>query len=298
MDGIFSLISPTITALSFEGNQVKVVGRRRNEISIWSSLELTEEEMSQGQVHQPQAVGAKLDELLQETGASRRRIVSCVTGHRSLHRVLTIPKVKKRLMEETIKRKAKQEFAIPLEQTDLSWHLLSQDDDAIQIYILAIPNALIDFQLQALKTGKMRLKSLDAKPLALVRAANRQECVIADLESYSMTVIIVREGVPLIVRTVPLEAETLTEEAKVELLIQELARTTKFFDESNKKARLSEDTPVITCGGMLAEPEVRQRLSDRVGYPVMGPEPPMPLPEDFPVSEYAVNLGLLLKKLR
>jgi type IV pilus assembly protein PilM len=291
------LFGSTVTTLSFEGNSVKLLERRRNEVSVWSTLILPEQQMSQGQVHLPQVLGERLSEFFEETGASKRRIVSCVTGQRSLHRVLTLPKVKKKFIEETIKRKAKQEFAIPVEETDLSWRLIDQNEDSIRVYMLAIPQILIDRQLEALKSARIRPRAMDAKPLALIRAANQRQCIIADFESYSMTVIIVRESIPMIVRTVPLEADNLTDEAKLELLIQELGRTTKFYNESNKEDRIPEDTPLITSGGMFADQQTEQRLNDRISYPASKPEPPFSLPDDLPVNQYAVNLGLALKKI-
>lgn len=218
---------------------------------------------------------------------------------------MRIPNIHDNLLEETIHRKAKQEFAIPIDETDISWRILARSDNQIVLYVLAIPNILIDNLVIALRAAKIKPKQMDIKPLALQRVINQKTAIIVNLESYSLGVIIVVNHIPILVRSVPLETGNLTEEAKVDLLGQELARTVKYYNESNKNNRLPENTGVYISGKLfdLHQLEARldettnlsERLQIRTPYPIHLPKPPFSIPPQLPVAKYAVNLGLALK---
>ena len=72
--------------------------------------------MAQGQILKTAEIGNVIATTVKLKG-SRRNVVSSVTGQRSLHRIMKIPNIQDKLLEETIRRKTKQEFAIPLDET-------------------------------------------------------------------------------------------------------------------------------------------------------------------------------------
>jgi hypothetical protein len=112
----------------------------------------------------------------------------------------------------------------------------------------------------------------------------------------------------MLIRNIPLESGELTGEAKTDLLSQELARTSKYYNESNKQNRLPEDTPVFLTGSLFITGSIESRLSDgqslierlqdRTPYPLKPPTSSLKLPEKFPLMQYAVNVGLAEKNKR
>lgn len=297
-----------ITTLSFEGNKIKCLTMQGKKIHSWGSEVLPSEKMSQGVIHDPEAVSKTLSKLLESTQASRRRVITSVTDQRSIHRIMTLPDIKEEFLEETILRKAKQEFPTPADETDFAWKIVHRSGNQIALYVLAIPKIVIDKQVETLRAANIKPKVMDAKPLALMHAVNKDTCIILNLESYSMAVILVVRHLPAIVRTVPLENDQLTKEAKLNLLTQELARTTKFYNESHKANPLPEETPVYPTGEYFEFPRLEERLSDRSAlinlletstpYPIEVPEPPLPYPPELPFANYAVNIGLAIKGTR
>jgi Tfp pilus assembly PilM family ATPase len=262
--------------------------------------------MSQGIVHQPEAAAKVIKTTLTELNASRRHVISSVSGSRSVHRIIRIPVIPDKLLEETIERKARQEFAIPIEETDLSYQVISRNENHLILYVLAVPNVIIDQQIAALKEAGIRLKVMDIKPLALGRVANRGTAIIVNLEEHSMDVIINVHHIPVLVRSIALDSGDLTGEAKTDLLSQELARTTKYYNESHKSNRLPDDTPVFVSGALFSSVGVESRLDDaqsltdrlstRTPYPLSLPKTTIKLPEKFPLLGFATNLGLAVKK--
>lgn len=298
------MLKKRLTTLSIDGNDLRCLVLRGDKVVSWKTATLPETLIKQGIIHNPQAAAELLQKIIKNIKGGKRNFISSVTDQRLVHRIMNIPAVKDNLLEETVQRKAKQEFAIPVEESDFSWKIIRQDDNQLYLFVLAIPKFVIDQQMTMLKSAGIKSKHLDAKPLALIRCINRPSAVVVNLEPHSMSVIIVINHIPVIVRTVPLEGADFSREARLDLLAQELGRTTKFYNESNKKKRLPDDTPLFITGKLFNRPEMDQRLegsvslSERlqtsISYPVQLPGPPIIHPENFPVAEYAVNLGSAL----
>lgn len=294
-----------ITTINFEGNQIRFLVLQGDTIHSWHTRKIPTELMSQGQIHNTDTIGNVIAATIKDLKGSRRNVVSSVTGQRSVHRIMRIPNIQDKLLEETIRRKAKQEFAIPIDETDIHWRVLSRTKNQIILYVLAVPNTIVDQQVKALKAAKIKPRVMDIKPLALQRLINKPSGIIVNLEVYSLGVIIIINNIPILVRSVPLETGNLTAEAKVDLLGQELARTAKYYNESNKNNRLPEETIVYLTGELFDSSQIDARLDEssdlaarlqsRTPYSVQFPEGPYPLPEKFPLPTYAVNLGLALK---
>ena len=122
---------------------------------------------------------------------------------------------------------------------------------------------IIDSQVAALKAAKIKPRPLDIKPLALQRMVNQETSSIVNLESFSLDVIVIVNHIPILVRSVPLETGNLSEEAKLDLLSQELSRTVKYYNESNKSNRLPEDTGVYLTGELFDKSQITSRLDEK-----------------------------------
>jgi len=302
------LFKRKITTISFEGNEIRFLVIRGGKAHSWRTKTIPPELMNQGLIQNPVSVGKIIQSTLKEIKAPKRVMVTSVTGQRSVHRIMRIPNIQDKLLEETIHRKAKQELAIPVDESDLSWRIITRANNQIVLYLLAVPNAIIDTQVETLRAAKIKPKIMDIKPLALQRVVNKKTTIIVNLESFSMGVIIVVNHIPILVRTIPLETGNLTDEAKIDLLAQELARTVKYYNESNKNNRLPEETVVYLTGELFDYPRLESRLdespnlaerfSSRTPYKISLPKPPLEIPPKLSVAKYAVNLGLALKNTK
>ena len=283
--------------LSFEGRTARMLLAKGGEIERWQAVDLPQEHMNQGLISDPDAVAAALTELIGSKGVPRRRVVTSLTGHRTVSRVLSLPAIKTKQLEEAVRRKAKQELPLPLDETYLSWQLISQKNNHMQVYAFAVPRPVVDCQVEALKAAKLRARAMEIKPLALVRAVNRPDAIIVNMEQQSIGVIIVRDGVPLILRSVPQSGDEVELPVRVERLSQELSRTIQFYGESHPDNPLDPGTVIYATGELLGSDESREALAKRAQYPVEPPKPPISLPDGFPVATYCANLGLALKRV-
>lgn len=300
-----AVFSRKLTTLNFEGSTIRILTVKGDQVQAWHTLNIPHEHMSQGLVHHPPAVAKLLSSAVKKIQASTRKVITSVTDQRSVHRLLVLPAIDEKLLDETVRRKAKQELAIPIDEVDLSWRIVNRSKDKYQMYVLAIPKQIIDRQVLTLQQIGAKPNRMTPKPLALMRVINRRQALIINLEEHSMAVAIVVAGIPVIVRTVPLESGELSREAKLDLLVQELARTTKFYNESNKQNRLPEDTPLFPTGALFETLAVEERLEEseslltrlqeRANYPVKSYQPHLNAPVQLSLTTYAVNLGLALE---
>lgn len=297
-----------ITTISFEGSEIRFLSLSGEKVTAWKTAAVAEDAMSQGLIHKPKVIGTIIQTTLKELKASRRNVISAVTGSRSVHRIMRIPSIPEKLLEETIRRKARQEFAIPIEDTDLFWQIISRGEDHITLYVLAVPKNLIDQVVVSLQEAKIKPRTMDIKPLALTRISNQGTAFIVNMEDYAMGVTVLVNYVPMLVRTIPLESGDLTGEAKTDLLSQELARTVKYYNESHKANRLPESTPVFVSGALFSAGSIESRLGEaenlverlqsRTPFPLKPPATELVLPDKFPLLRYAVNVGLAAKNIK
>lgn len=286
----------TVT-ISIEGPLLRLLAVKGDQVQHWEQISLPERVMQSGVVTDPAAVGERIKELLEARNLPRNRIVSAISAHRAIFRTMTLPAMDDELIAGAVDRKVRQEIPMPAGETDLSWTVLGRRESELELFVVAIPRAILDAHVQALRAADIRPRAVDVSPLALMRTANRDQGVVVNLEDHSLSVVVVQGRRPAIVRTVPLNPESTSPQARLELLVQELERTTKFYNESHKDAVLAEGTPVTATGRIFNEAAMIERLAARVRYPVGPPNPPLRVPEKFPVPQYAVNVGLALKEL-
>jgi len=299
------LFNRKTTTINFEGNEIRFLVIKGEKILSWHTKKIPAEYIVQGQIIKTTEIGNLISKTIKELKGSRRNVITSVTGQRSIHRIMEIPNIQDKFLEETIRRKTKQEFAIPLDETDIHWRILSRSDSQLILYVLAVPKIIIDSQVAALKAAKIKPRIIDIKPLALQRMVNQPTSLIVNLEAFSLDVIVTFNHLPILVRSVPLETGNLSEEAKLDLLSQELARTVKYYNESNKNNRLPENTAVFLTGELFdksplstrldEKADLGERLKTRTPFTIKYPKGPYPVPENFSISKYAVNLGLSLK---
>lgn len=204
--------------LSFEGSAIRLVSLRGDEVEQWLELGLPENLIQGGTVKDPEMLAERLAESIQANDLPTRRVAAAITGHRAIFRTMAFPDIEEELLDSAVRRKIRQEIPLPEGEMDLSWTIVDRSDDQVQAFVVAVPRSIIDSHMRALLLADLKPKALDVSPLALLRAGNRENAVLADLEVTSLSVIILQEKVPAIVRTVPIGAQATSAEGRLELL--------------------------------------------------------------------------------
>lgn len=288
--------SADAVTLVIESTDVRYLALRRGQVSTWGSAALPQGLVSEGLVSNAVETGRVIDELFTKAKLNRAQVVSAIPGLRAIPRLLTLPKLQASLMEAAISREAKKEMPVSLENLYLSWQTMSGTGDQQRIYLLGVPRDLVDAQYRTMQAAGVTLTSLDLKPLALVRAVNKPQAVIVNLEQDALDIILVVDYLPAIMRTFNLGAAFATPQAKMDRLLTELSQTLRFYNDSHINAPISPSTPVCVTGRLLNSREALEYMRNNAGRPVELPAPPIPCPDDLPVVEYMTNFGLASKR--
>jgi len=285
------------TTLVIESTDLRYLTTHRGQVQLWGSTPLPQGLIREGAVTDPAELGRVIDALFVEQNLDRKRVITSLSGLRSIPRLLTLPKLQASLMEETISREARKEMPISPESLYLSWQSMPADDSTQRIYVLGVPRELVDAHVRALQAARLVPYVMDLKPLALIRAVGQAEAIIANLEQEVLDIVLVVDYMPAIMRTFALGSEGLDTAGKIERLLAELAQTIRFYNDSHHDAPIRGATPIYLTGRLLGTQEAAGLVRSALDRTIERPASPIPAPDALPVAEYMTNLGLALKKV-
>jgi type IV pilus assembly protein PilM len=290
------LFSRETVTLDFEGSTLRWLTVRGDQIRRWNRVRLTSPPTPQGRVD-PGLLGSELADVFKAESLPKSHVVASISAQRTIFRTLKLPNLDSTLLDAAVQRKLRQEVPLQPQETDLSWEVVDRSDDELKIYVVAIPRDEIDHQVAVLRAAEIQPMAMDVKPLAVIRAVNRELALVVNLEDMALSIAVVVDGVPQIIRTVPLASSSPTAEGRLDLVGQELLRTTKFYNESHKRHPLPADCPLFLTGSGFQTKAMEERMAARTPYPVADLDPPLVCPPGLSKSEFGINLGLALKAL-
>ncbi len=293
----FKLGSSEVVTLNIEGSTVRLLAVSGSRVTQWAEKKLGPGLVREGLVLDTATVGAAIDELFTEEGVPRKKVVTALTGLRAIPRILTLPKIKAKLLDDAVRRAARKEMPLALETLYLSWQTVAEKGDQRQIYLLGVSRELLDAYVETLEVARVVPCSMDLKPLALVRAIGRRETAIADLEEESLTIVLVIGGIPVIMRSFPFEEGSAPASMKIDQLAGELTQTVRFYNESHRTEPLHETTPICLTGAAMTDRQTVANIHALLGRPVEVPPCSLEHPPDFPVASFMANVGLAMKKV-
>jgi type IV pilus assembly protein PilM len=249
-----------------------------------------------GVVHDEDAVASKVRELWATQGIGARRVVAAISGINCLYRLITLPELSKELLPEAIKREAGRALGVPLQEVHLSWQTLPSLRGETVVYLAASPRNAVDSLVSALRKAGLDPYLMDLKPLAIARCATEPRAIIVDLQPRSFDTIIMAEGIPQVVRSIPLVEEAAVEE-RVSFVREEVDRAITFYDSGHGDNPLGSDVPLLVSGELAEQQDTWNLIVHRQERTVQVLPLPMALTEGFPPGQYATNVGLALKEV-
>jgi type IV pilus assembly protein PilM len=284
-----------IISISIEGTDVRIVHSFGISIESWDSVAFDPQVLKVGQIADPDGLGAVIRSAMEGRDVVKSQVVCAMPGLRSVSRVISIPRVGKKELPTVVPREVNKLMTISEEDNYLQWQELPSETDQMQIFVLAIPKEPLMTFLDALKIAGLYPTALDLKPLALVRAVNQKDAVIATGESNSMELVIVVDDIPVLIRSVFLGEGVVTQDYAVGRISDELGRTILTYNEINKDNPLDPEIPVYLSGAAAGGVPFALNVAALTGRTVQPLEPPVLYPEGFPIADFMVNVGLILK---
>lgn len=283
--------------LSISATSIRLLSVQRGRVKWWGNAPLAPGLVRDGLILEPKAVGAAIDALFKSTKASKKRVITCLTGLSFTHRILDMPRMKPDLLEEAIQRVAKKEIPLPLEDLYLSWQAIDSKHDELALFVAGVPRNIVDAAVQTLAEIGVKPYIMDLKPLALARAANRENALIVALEPDCFDVVVVANGIPVIMHTITPREGGANIEDNTRRITDELSKAVTFYNSSHQENPLSPTTPLLLTGELSAAVTTSKLIQAETKYPVELLTPPLKFPHGFPVTLYTTNMGLALKEV-
>ena len=154
----------------------------------------------------PVAAGKELMELCKEAGITTKQVITGLPMSSVFSTLLTTSDLPNKELEKQISEKVKKLAPIPENDIVLDWKKVGEPvEKSVRVSVTAASRKMIDKYVQIFKVAGLQLLSLETEAFAVIRALlgkDKSPTIIVDIGSVKTNVLVVKEGVPLIHRTV------------------------------------------------------------------------------------------------
>jgi len=186
---------------------------------------------------------------------------------------------------------------LDLDEVYLAWQLVGPPSQRV-VYVLAMPRSVLDAYLAVLDLAAVAPAAIDLKQLALIRAVGHRHTIVVDLERAVLSVVVVDEALPRLVRVWPLHAPLLARpDDKVTRAAEALGLAIADYNREPSGSYLHPAVPIHLTGALSDQVLLREVVQVALGHPAVLAPAPFETPPDLPVTHYLANMGLALKQL-
>jgi type IV pilus assembly protein PilM len=287
-----------ITTLFIRDNGINLLVMKGEKIDKWASLTLEPGLVSQGLIIDEEQVAGKVKQIFKETGAKTSKVITALSGHDSLYRIISLPELPDTILPEAIRREAKRIIPTPLEEVYYSYQRLpSLTRGENNIFLVTFPRNIVDALVRTLRQAGVKPYILDLAPLALCRIPDEPRAIIVNARLDHLDVAVITDRLPQVIRRLSLPGETESLEERLPLIAEEFNRTVAFYNSSHADKPVDTTVPVFVCGDLAEEPDTWQAVVGEAGYQVSALSSTVEAPEGCNPNEFMVNIGLALKEL-
>lgn len=282
--------------LEISSTDIRLMEVEKGRVIKWASRSLATSVLEEDVVSDSQALSDTVKQLMSSSGISGRNIIASVSGLYSLSRLVMVPTpLGEAVAQQTVLETARDIMPLAEDELYFSWQTIAPAEGGQQVLVVGMPRDVVDSEVQALRAAGLNPRILDLKAMALMRAVNRGQALILNIEPSSFDTVLVVDGVAEVMRTTAWQESELAMEDKAEHLAVALELTTGFYNSRHSDFPLDLATPLFVTGQMSGDLALMEELQARVAYAIEPLAPPLEYPAHLPVAQYAVNIGLALK---
>jgi type IV pilus assembly protein PilM len=286
------------TTLFIRDTSINLLVMKGEKVDKWATVPLEPGLVSQGLIVDEAQVADRVKQLFRDTGVKADKVITGLSGHDSLYRIITLPELPDSVLPEAIKREAKRTIPTPLDEVYFSYQRLpSPTKGESRVFLITFPRNLVDALIRTLHQAGVKPYVMDLAPLALCRIPNEPRAMIVNARLDHLDVIVVTDRLPQVIRRLILPGDAESLEERLPLIAEEFNRTVAFYNSGHMETPLDTTVPVFVCGELAEKPEVWQSVVSQASYPVSPLPSPVEVPESLNTNEFMVNIGLALKEL-
>jgi len=287
-----------VTTLFIRDTSLNLLVMKGEQVEKWASSPLEPGLVSQGLIVDEAQVADKIKQLFKETRVKASNVITALSGHDSLYRIITLPDLPEAILPEAVRREAKRTIPTPLEEAYFAYQRLpSVTRGEARIFLATCPRDRVDALVRTLRQAGIKPYDMDLAPLALCRIPNEPRAIIVNARLDHLDVMVIADRLPQVIRRLSLPSEAESLEDRLPLIAEEFNRTVAFYNSSHMENPLDSTVPVFVCGELAEAPETWQAVVGQSGYSVSPLISPVEPPEGFDSNNFLVNIGLALKEL-
>ena len=297
MTSLFANRNKRLTSITIEHGVIKLLACQGLEVLDYRVLLANPRFFREGQVSNTARIATLLQGVLPEFNGDFRRTIGGVPGFQNRLRLMDFPKAPGLDPKVIIPQEASRSMRVSTDTYHLSWLQLSDRLDRTRWLVMGTSRRSISSLADTAQQAQIRLRVLEPRAFALARVINSTEAVVAWTAPDGCDVVVVKDSIPVEHQSIFWGAELVEDTVLGDRLTEVIGRTINTFNTSSPEGPLSEDAPLFVCGSpMRRDPEIGSRVANNLGR--IPAELPMLLdaPEDFPVQDLVVNIGLILRE--
>ena len=294
-----------VMALYFEDNIIKLLVAKGRKAEEWATVPLEPGLVVGGVIANETQTANKVKELfggikhslLTDLISGKGKLIVGLSGRDSLYRVISLPVIEKSILAEAIRREAGRVLPVSLDQLYLAYQRIPGNENETRVFVAAFPKKSADVLIKTLRLAGLTPRVLDLAPLALCLSVNEPRAIIADAKFDSLNIMVLAERVPQVIRSLSLQSEEKAISENIATIGEEFSRTVAFYNSSHQQTPLDSNVPVFVSGDLAKVPNAWPELVGSLNSKVAILPTVLECPENFPINDFTVNLGLASKEL-
>ncbi len=305
---------------------IRVLVARGNRVRSWAEAHLPVGVVQDGLIVDETTFSEALEAVITEIGKGARlngaKVAVAITGRNVVQRRFTVFLEPGENLTEAIIDASAERMSIRPEELQLAWDAAKADydapsfgdeddglDDAFEeieadlepdvdgdpydVYAFGMYRHVLRRNLRTLANSGAKFSTVQPKAMALAAAANEGTGVVLDIEANSITVIVLKDGLPEVVREVGID-QKMTEAQWVQSVTTQVSRTVAFHDSMYPDNPLPSDSRLFLTGSAESIAGSAELAASSIPYVRKSLPPTLRAPDDFPFARYAANVGLAL----
>lgn len=274
--------------LNIEDDSIKLTLVKGKKVLIAVEAPVPDGAVQNGIITDKQGIAALVKRMLSENAINEKDTLVCVSGVHSIYRVVSVPKLDRKLLAEVSRKEMERVSPVPLETLYISWQEVHLSGAQSALCLMGLPRDNVDSVIDAVKLSGLKIKAVELKPLVVARVIDEKTAAVVNIQTGGFDITIVANTVPELIRSLSFPSETLTEDERIPVIKEELSRTINFYNTSHAESQLKSNTSCYVSG------IVSDKLVQGLGYDVKQLPNIINYPDHIDVAKFAANTGLAL----
>lgn len=207
--------------LDIGANSIKVVelqGGLKPRLSRFGKVALPEGALSAGEIKDREQVGKAIKELFAKTKIRSKRVVIAIAGQAAIIRHIKLPLMEDNEVANAIHWEAERYIPFPVDEVTLDYKVIKRyaDQNEMDVLMVCARNDIIYSHIETLRDIGLQTQVVDIQTFSLMRAAGLEKAnsegavALLDIGFETSDLMILKDGIPLFTRVIPLAGNRFT----------------------------------------------------------------------------------------